>query len=127
MTYEERIRKTLIKFHKSTIDIDGIKGGDIIDWLEKQGEQKSILDELEMTLSVSEEGYLRSNIEKLIREFKNNTGEKTELIEMLEVDGFDAELNALLKKYEYLPNDEMVECLKFYTAELINNKKRMEQ
>lgn len=37
---DERIRKTLIRFHKSTIDIDGIKGCDIIAWLEKQGEQK---------------------------------------------------------------------------------------
>lgn len=31
---------------------------------------KAVLDELEMTLSVSEEGYLRSNLEKLIRELK---------------------------------------------------------
>ena len=36
---DERIRKVLIKFHKSTIDIDGIKGADILAWLEKQGEQ----------------------------------------------------------------------------------------
>ena len=36
---DERIRKALIKFHKSTIDVDGIKGEDIIAWLEKQGEQ----------------------------------------------------------------------------------------
>lgn len=34
---DERIRKALIKFHKSTIDVDGIKGEDIIAWLEKQG------------------------------------------------------------------------------------------
>lgn len=33
---DERIRKALIRFHKSTIDIDGIKGADIILWLEKQ-------------------------------------------------------------------------------------------
>ena len=38
---DERIRKALIRFHKSTIDIDGIKGADVIAWLEKQGEQKS--------------------------------------------------------------------------------------
>jgi len=36
---DERIREALIRFHKSTIDIDGIKGEDIIAWLEKQGEQ----------------------------------------------------------------------------------------
>ena len=39
---DEKIRKALIRFHKSTIDVDGIKGEDIIAWLEKQGEQKSI-------------------------------------------------------------------------------------
>ena len=38
---DERIRKALIRFHKSTIDVDGIKGEDIIAWLEKQGEQKT--------------------------------------------------------------------------------------
>ena len=38
---DEEIRKALIRFHKSTIDVDGIKGDDIIAWLEKQGEQKS--------------------------------------------------------------------------------------
>ena len=31
-----------------------------------------------------------------------------------EVDGFDAELNALLKKYEHLPKEEVAECLRFY-------------
>ena len=35
-----RIRQALIRFHKCTIDIDGIKGDEIIDWLEKQDEQK---------------------------------------------------------------------------------------
>lgn len=34
---DEKIRKALIRFHKSTIDIDGIKGADILAWLEKQG------------------------------------------------------------------------------------------
>lgn len=34
----ERIRKALIRFHKSTIDVDGIKGDDILAWLEKQGQ-----------------------------------------------------------------------------------------
>ena len=35
---DEEIRKALIRFHKSTIDVDGIKGDDIIAWLEKQGQ-----------------------------------------------------------------------------------------
>lgn len=38
---DERIRKALIRFHKSTIDVDGIKSEDIIAWLKKQGEQKT--------------------------------------------------------------------------------------
>lgn len=37
---DEKIREALIRFHKSTIDIDGIKGADIISWLEKQGKKK---------------------------------------------------------------------------------------
>lgn len=41
----ERIRKALIRFHKSTIDLDGIKGEDIIKWLEKQGDKTSMWSE----------------------------------------------------------------------------------
>ena len=73
---DEKIRKTIIRFFKDqysneTEMYDGtVTVGDVIAWLEKQGEQKSVLDELEMTLSVSEDGYLRSNLEKLIRELK---------------------------------------------------------
>lgn len=37
---DERIRKALIRLHKSTIEVDGIKGDDIITWLENQGKQK---------------------------------------------------------------------------------------
>ena len=37
---DERIRNTLIRFHKSTIDIDDIKGDEIVSWLEKQGQVK---------------------------------------------------------------------------------------
>lgn len=33
---DERIKKALMRFHKSTIDVDGIKGDNIIAWLEKQ-------------------------------------------------------------------------------------------
>ncbi len=38
---DDRIKKALVRFHKSTIDIDGIKGGEIIAWLEKQGKCKT--------------------------------------------------------------------------------------
>ena len=37
---DEKIRKALIRYHQSTIDIDGIKGEKIIVWLEKQVKQK---------------------------------------------------------------------------------------
>lgn len=37
---DERIRKALIRYHQSMIDIDGIKGEKIIAWLEKQGKAK---------------------------------------------------------------------------------------
>ena len=33
---DEKIRELLIRFHKGTIDIDGIKGDEIVSWLEKQ-------------------------------------------------------------------------------------------
>ena len=38
---DEKIRKVLVRYHKRTIDIDGIKGNDIIAWLEKQGKETS--------------------------------------------------------------------------------------
>ena len=77
----ERIRKELIKYLKEGVE-GYIPAGDRSDyqrwlaWLEKQGDQESFIDDLEMTLLVSEEGYLRENIEKLIKEFKNDTRRK---------------------------------------------------
>ena len=47
---DERIRKALIRFHQSTIDIDGIKGEEILAWLEKQG-NKSVNIDIESMLS----------------------------------------------------------------------------
>jgi hypothetical protein len=37
---DEKIRKALVRYHLSTINIDGIKGEEILAWLEKQGGQK---------------------------------------------------------------------------------------
>ena len=37
---DDRIRKALIRYHQSTLNIDGVKGEEILAWLEKQGEQK---------------------------------------------------------------------------------------
>lgn len=40
---DEKIREALIRFHKSTIDIDDIKGDEIVSWLEKQGSVEEIV------------------------------------------------------------------------------------
>ena len=75
---DERIRKWLIADLKDSIDSCAYcertkpQALEAIAWLEKQGEQKLVLDELEMTLSVSEDAYLRSNLEKLIKELKGD-------------------------------------------------------
>ena len=80
---DEKIRKELIEHIKANCETGFIlfqkfSPDDVIAWLEKQGEQNDILGELEMTLSVSEDGYLRSNIEKLIKELKRrNDNDKT--------------------------------------------------
>lgn len=42
---DERIRKALLRFHASTIDIDGIQGKEILAWLEKQGYTKKDVDD----------------------------------------------------------------------------------
>lgn len=39
---DEKIIKALIRFHKSTINIDGVSGEKIVAWLEKQVEQEHI-------------------------------------------------------------------------------------
>ena len=61
---DERIRKALVRFHKSTIDVDGIKGEEIVAWLEKQGQEtswkpsKGQINALEhFVRSIGESGY----------------------------------------------------------------------
>lgn len=58
---DEIIRKTLIKYHKSTIDINGIKSEDILNWLEKQGEYSSTVGKYfitpEESLGISSDKY----------------------------------------------------------------------
>lgn len=113
---DERIKEALIKFHKSTIDIDGIKGEVIIEWLEKQGIQNIIVTDEQIH-------WLKWAIRRLPDTEKGNEAETvlTEFVEQLEkqgaheqVDGFDAELDALLKKYEHLSKKELQEPLEFY-------------
>ena len=72
---DEKIRKDILTYllqsaNSATLKVNAQKFNKWIAWLEKQGEKKAVLDELEMTLSVSEDAYLRENIEKLIKEFK---------------------------------------------------------
>jgi hypothetical protein len=47
---DERIRKTLIRFHKATIDIDGIKGSEIVSWLEKVEPKSDVWTEKDKTI-----------------------------------------------------------------------------
>lgn len=91
---DERIRKALIRFHLSTIDIDGIQGKKIIAWLEKQAEKKEI--------------------NPTLQEKERMDDAFTKMMLKPQVDSFDAELNALLKKYEHLSKKELQEPLEFY-------------
>ena len=70
---DERIRKTLLRFHKSTIDIDGIKGDDILAWLEKQGEHKRFRDSILVgdNVTKNEDGYI-VNLSQLRRVAKRD-------------------------------------------------------
>lgn len=69
---DEIIRKSIIAIINNYVDNSNTFKPKMLAWLEKQGTQNIVLDELEMTLSVSEDAYLRSNIEKLIKELKED-------------------------------------------------------
>lgn len=45
---DEKVRKALLRFHASTIDIDGIQGKEILAWLEKQGEHANFLNKIQI-------------------------------------------------------------------------------
>ena len=89
---DERIRKALIRFHKSTIDVDGIKSEDIIAWLEKQGEKNGWSEEDEMiALSIKQivncASFLNvvpetlDKIDKWLNSLKQRIKEKPEPVE----------------------------------------------
>ena len=69
---DERIRKELIRFHKSTIDVDGIKGEDILAWLEKQKSVGEIVERCKK--SWYNEGKIRGQIEGLTDDEKYQQG-----------------------------------------------------
>ena len=63
---DEKLRNTLIRFHKSTIDVDGIKGKDIIAWLEKQINLMKALQISNAKIGelIEENYYLKEQLEK---------------------------------------------------------------
>ena len=73
---DEKIRKTLIKFHKSTIDIDGIKGDDIVDWLEKQGEKDKLIEDKDKLIKELGEYKVKYTQEVISQQLENQIGQK---------------------------------------------------
>ena len=106
MTIEdERIRQVLIRFHKSTISVDGIKGEEILAWLEKQGEKKIIVTDEQIH-------WLKWVIGRLPDIEKANEAEAvlTEFVEQLEKQG---------KKSKWTDEDEIgsdatIELLEYF-------------
>lgn len=95
---DERIRKAQLDYWRSVggKEWHGVPVQETIAWLEKQA-PKTALDKA---------------IEEEVDAWLKKQGNKPQ------VDGFDAELNALLKKYEHLPKKELMEPLEFYLAVL---------
>ena len=159
---DEKIRKALVGFHKSTIDVDGIKGEEIVSWLEKQGEKKSIMNvpSREVILSIWDLGnewkeltngsisteygtqldyiqkhwheseyYLRAKQdEKKVTTIDFNAkdwyvskvdGKIHDMIEDKDAftnpGEFENSLGRLLKLFEKLPKQDLLDGLKFYT------------
>jgi len=69
---DEKIRKALIRFHKSTIAIDGIKGYEIVSWLEKQESVEEIVERCKK--SWYNEGKIAGMAEGLTEEEKYQQG-----------------------------------------------------
>ena len=135
---DERVRKALVKAVSGTIEGTKLFGTnvtreDAITWLEKQGEQNptppkwkykkdntpllrdSIILNKYGGVAKSPSGAIVSDVWVLdYDELAKLPKEKIEKQVPQEQDGFDTELNALLKKYEHLPKEEVVECLQFY-------------
>lgn len=76
---DERIRKALVRFHKSTIDVDGIKGEEIVAWLEKQGEKKPSWSEEDEALLQ----WTNCNLTEIKERFGEKYGEVGECISWL--------------------------------------------
>ena len=104
---DERIIKAQLDYWRSVggNEWHGVPVQETIAWLEKQGKKKDI------NPTLIEKEKMDDAFTKMM--FKG------------QVDGFDAELNALLKKYEHLPKEEILGCLNFYV--LVLGKEMEEQ
>lgn len=109
---DDRIKEDLIQWINEFPDTiwRGHYKKDVISWLEKQGDKDKFIEK--------ELGYIKNYRENAIKRLE----QLEKQCEKEEVDGFDAELNALLKKYEYLPKEELAECLEFYLGVVKNMK-----
>ncbi len=101
---DERIRKTLIRYHQSTIDIDGIKGEKIIVWLEKQKPEMITPEE---SLGISSEEYNKivdecifdeQELSKWSEEDERNMG-KCKSVVLFTKDGLSLNEKAELKRW----------------------------
>lgn len=100
-------------------------------------EYKNIMAYVFPELAESEDERIRKWLEETIESMSDNNiifndVRRIDVLHWLEkqgekpqVDGFDAELNALLKKYEHLPKEEILGCLNFYV--LVLGKEMEEQ
>ena len=143
---DEKIRNALIRFHKSTIDIDGIKGADIIAWLEKQGDKDKLIKELGKykvkytqevlekhinSMSNKDDKRLRNTTISFLKDFADKGYENAvECIDWLEKQDadidinpseFEMRLNKLLKQFESLPKEDIVSSLSFYLNVIQND------
>ena len=107
---DEKIRKTLIKFHKSTIDIDRIKGSDIVAWLEKQNEQKPVVFK-------AKDWYV-SKVDGKIHNMTYNPAEKKEV---KEIDNYCREHCKGFQETGKCFFDDKCEAYKTYKQNLANN------
>lgn len=117
---DEKIRKALVRFHKGTIDIDGIKGEDILAWLEKQG-QKLTDDEMTQVLRTEYEKGRADAIAEMQKEWSDKEKQMyADIIEATKKSGIFKEaykrelvdfLNSLKERYAWKPSDEQIVVL----------------
>ena len=115
MNYEKAYKEALErakKVHKYSSDIAEIKRmEDIFPELKESEDAKIRKAQLDYWRSVGGKDWHGVPVQKVIA-WLEKQGEKPQ------VDGFDTELNSLLKKYEHLPKDEILGCLNFYVLVL---------